>query len=173
MLNSNYKVYKFSDLISYEIIENNKVTYNSITTGGTGRAIVGGMLFGATGAVVGGNTAKRATTTSSEEYCKSLKIKIVVNDLENETIYLEFIKENITIDSDEYKEKITASQELISLFEYIRYNTNNVKEKIQKEESANDKFELLKKYKELLDMKIISKKEFEKEKDKILNGNSN
>lgn len=172
-LNNNYNVYKFSDLISYEIIENNKTTYNSITTGGTGKAIVGGMLFGTAGAIVGGNTAKRKTYTSSEDYCKSLKIKVVVNDIENETIYIEFIKENITMDSDEYTKKITAAQELISLFEYIKHNTNNSKEKKSQKETVDDKFELLKKYKELLDMKIITKKEFEKEKNKILNENKN
>lgn len=167
-LNDNNKVYKFSDLISYEIIENNKTIFNSITKGGNTKALVGGLLFGSTGAIVGGSTAKRKTQTLSEDYCNSLKIKIVVNDIENETIYIDFINVDTQLESNLYKEKIEAAQEIISLLEFIEYN--NTKSEQHKSELSDDEFETLKKYKELLDMEIITKKEFEDKKKEILNG---
>lgn len=167
-LNNNNKVYNFSDLISYEIIENNKTIFNSTTKGGNTKALVGGLLFGSTGAIVGGSTAKRKTQTLSQEYCNSLKIKVVVNDIENETIYIDFINSDIQLESNLYKEKIEAAQEIISLLEFIEYN--NTKREQHKSELGDDKFETLKKYKELLDMEIITKKEFEDKKKEILNG---
>ena len=45
----------YSDLISYELLEDDSV----VTSGGVGQALVGGALFGGFGAIAGGITANR------------------------------------------------------------------------------------------------------------------
>ena len=53
-------VYSFDDIVAFELLEDG----NSITKGGTGRAIAGGLLFGGIGAIVGGSTGKRSRKKS-------------------------------------------------------------------------------------------------------------
>ena len=76
-------IYSFDDIISFELLEDG----NSITSGGTSRAIAGGVLFGGVGAVVAGVTSKRKTKNT----CNKLQIKITVNDIENPAVYIDLI----------------------------------------------------------------------------------
>ena len=68
------KVYNFTEIISFDVTDNSKVIYSPATsststnTGSViGRAVVGGLLTGGVGAIIGGTTAKRTTTTSGSE----------------------------------------------------------------------------------------------------------
>lgn len=47
--------YKFSDLISYELLEDDAI----VTSGGVGQALIRGAVFGGAGAVAGAITGKR------------------------------------------------------------------------------------------------------------------
>lgn len=47
--------YHFTDLISYELVEND----NIVTSGGVGQALIAGAAFGGAGAIAGGITGKR------------------------------------------------------------------------------------------------------------------
>lgn len=53
-------VFKFSEINSFRIEQVGQKTITK-TKGGIGRAVVGGTLFGATGAIVGATTAKQQT----------------------------------------------------------------------------------------------------------------
>lgn len=66
-------VCKFSDIISYELVNNTTVIYSSTesssktsTKNMLGRAVVGGVLLGGAGAIVGGATANRHTVTTEQ-----------------------------------------------------------------------------------------------------------
>lgn len=66
-------VCKFSDIISYELVNNTTVIYSSTesssktsTKNMLGRAVVGGILLGGAGAIVGGATANRHTVTTEQ-----------------------------------------------------------------------------------------------------------
>lgn len=49
------KVRRYDEIVSFELLENG----NSVTKGGLGRAVAGGLLFGGVGAIVGGVTGEK------------------------------------------------------------------------------------------------------------------
>ena len=55
-LSNQIKVYKFSDLSSYDIIEDGETIYENKSV--IGRAIIGGVIAGGVGAIIGGLSAK-------------------------------------------------------------------------------------------------------------------
>lgn len=157
----NAKVYKYSDIVDYELLEDGE----SITKGGLGRAIVGGALFGGVGAVVGGVTGGK----KSKSICNSLKIKITVNDLNNPAIYINFLTTATKKDSFTYKNLYKSAQECLSTLQLI---CNSEKEQQVQEQSyniaaASSADEILK-YKNLLDSGIITQEEFDTKKKQLL-----
>ena len=87
------KIFDFSDLLDFG---NEQIT--SFVTekqkGSTGKAIVGGLAFGVTGAVVGANMKKapvQRSVTSSETH-------LVVNDLSNPRITFKYYERCMYID---------------------------------------------------------------------------
>lgn len=79
----NNKVYKYSDIVDFELLEDGE----TITKGGLGAAVVGGVLFQGVGAVVGSVTGKKKT----KPICDSLKIKITVSNINNPVVYINFV----------------------------------------------------------------------------------
>ena len=77
------KIYKFKDLIDYEIIENG----STVSSKGIGRAIAGGLLFGGVGAIIGGVTAKSKT----KNILNGLFLKIVINDFDNPNLMIDLL----------------------------------------------------------------------------------
>lgn len=59
----NKYVHNYSDLVEFEYIENGE-TIKTEQQGATGRAIIGGVLFGAVGAIVGATTASTKSTVT-------------------------------------------------------------------------------------------------------------
>jgi len=89
------KIYKFRDIVSFEVFDNSQTIYSgSVSTTKTktgsmlGRAAVGGLLLGGVGAIVGGTTAGKETvtegqaTTTTHDY----SIVVTVNNLSNPII---------------------------------------------------------------------------------------
>ena len=58
----NRNVYRFSELLDFDIYETEGETEVKTKKHGVGRAVAGGLLFGAAGAVVGGMTGKTSST---------------------------------------------------------------------------------------------------------------
>lgn len=57
------KIFDFSNIVDFWIVDEDG--NSTITQGGTGRAVAGGLLFGGTGAIAGGVTGGRISTTTS------------------------------------------------------------------------------------------------------------
>jgi DNA-directed RNA polymerase subunit RPC12/RpoP len=72
----NGSVYNFSDLLSFELLEDGV----TITKGGLGRAVAGGILFG------GGVTGKKA-----KEVCTLMSIVITVKNSAADALFINFI----------------------------------------------------------------------------------
>lgn len=81
-------VYKFSDIISYDL----EVNSQSVASGGLGRAVAGGVLFGGTGAIVGVVTGGKKTKTK----VKGGVLKITVNSFDKPVEVLIFDEFNMT-----------------------------------------------------------------------------
>ncbi len=152
------QIYSYSDIVNFELLEDG----DSVASGGLGRALVGGVLFGGAGAIVGGVTGKK----KSKGICTSLKLKITVNDMNNPAVYINFIETKTKKDGFVYKEIAKQAQECLSSFQLIcdrqkseRENTGNSNSSVADE---------IKKFKGLLDEGVITQEEFDKKKSELL-----
>ncbi|AMQ06784.1 hypothetical protein [Sporosarcina psychrophila] len=156
-LNS-WSTFNYSDIVDFELLEDGE----SIATGGLGRALVGGALFGGVGAIVGGVTGKR----KSKDVCSSLRLKVTINDMNNPVVYINFIETKTKKEGLTYKTIEGAAQECLSVFQLIcDKQKDNKKETITPPISVAD--ELLK-FKGLLDLEAITQDEYDVKKKELL-----
>lgn len=168
--------YSFSDLVNYELYENNSV----IQEGGVGRAIVGGALFGNVGAVVGAQTRK------SRSVVDSLYIRLTLKSSGMKTIT--FINSPIDRSSFIYKTELQSANEVLSELELIAAVNRNgevqttanqqsepqpapplVQQTIRNDQPHTLIADELLKLKQLLDMGVLTQEEFDQQKQKMLN----
>lgn len=81
----NQKIYKYSDLIDVQN-ESHTSVISTPGKGSTGKALVGGLAFGVTGAVVGASMKKKATTTQVTHN----ETHVLLNDLSNPMIVFQY-----------------------------------------------------------------------------------
>ncbi|NFA59457.1 SHOCT domain-containing protein [Clostridium sporogenes] len=152
----NPRIHAFGDIVEYELLQDG----DSITKGGLGRAVAGGVLLGGVGAVVGGVTGKKKT----KSVINNLRIKITVNDTSNPSVYIDLIKTPTKANSFIYKTAYSSAQEILSMLSIITQKTSD--ENTNTKTSVAD--ELIK-LKGLLDEGILTQEEFTSEKNKLLN----
>ncbi|MDL0397548.1 SHOCT domain-containing protein, partial [Clostridioides difficile] len=148
----------FDDILEFELLEDGE----TIVKGGLGRAITGGVLFGGTGAVVGGITGKK----TSRKVVEIFKIKITVKDINNPIEYINLINSKVKTNSSIYQKAFSDAQEILSILSII--TKYNVMEDKKKSISSSTADEILK-YKNLLDMEAITQEEFDAKKKELLN----
>lgn len=151
-------LYNFTDIIDYEMIENGR----TISKGGLGSAVVGGLLFGGAGAIVGGVVGKK----NNIELIKQLKVKITVNDPINSVWFLDLISTETKSNSWLYKELYKAAHEIVSTLAYMQ---NKAEQSLVSYQNAGQSVadEILK-LKQLLDLGLITIENFENQKIKLL-----
>lgn len=154
----NPKIYQYSDIIDFELLEDGE----SITKGGLGRAVAGGVLFGGIGAVVGGVTGGKKSKT----ICTNLKIKITIKDINNPTVYINFITSSTKKNSIIYKTMYNSAQECLSVLQLIT-SSQEVPEGDKATPVASSADEILK-FKNLLDSGVITQEEFDGKKKQLL-----
>lgn len=105
------KMYRFSDLINYEVYENGQ----SMVKGRAGSALIGGAFFGLTGLIVGSSRSR-----AIEEKCNQLKLLIRLNDLDHPQIVITYV-DNIAYDKTGYVYRAMKEnlQQVCSALEYI------------------------------------------------------
>lgn len=168
--NNNYytKAFKFSEIIKYDIYENDQ----TVVQGRSGSALVGGLFFGVSGAVVGASKKRDVN-----EQVNILKIIIYVNDLECPKIEFTYVGSgSLSKTSQKYIQTIKNIQEISSYLEYIinnasfienadKNNDNTISSTSQKEVSKKEQLEELK---VLLSDGLITEEDFEQKKKQIL-----
>ena len=159
-------VYRYEDILSFELLEDG----TSISHGGLGKAAIGGLAFGGAGAVVGAVLGKKNT-----DYCTTLVIKVVVNDITTPNIFIHFINGKIKKSSLCYQQNLRIAQECLSLLHIVcqeEKGRNGQREDIngQNEEKviSSSVADEIRKFKELADEGIITQEEFEKKKIQLL-----
>ena len=159
----NPRIYNFDDVIEYELLED----VDTITKGGLGRALAGGILFGGVGAIVGGVTGGK----KSKSVINSLRIKITVNDIQNPAIYINLISVKTKSDSFIYKAHYNYAQEILSVFSLIQKQNESIQiaasTEEHKDKTVSPADEILK-YKALLDEGVLTQEEFEAKKKQLL-----
>lgn len=154
----NPKVYSYQDVLEYELLEDGE----SITKGGLGRAVAGGLLLGGVGAVVGGITGKKKTKT----VINSLRIKITVKKLNNPTVYINLISTATKSGSIIYKSSYNLAQEILSVLSII--TDNNTDTDVNTYTNSTSVADELMKLKQLVDSGVLTQEEFETQKSKVL-----
>jgi len=150
------KIYNYSDIVDFELLEDGE----SIASGGLGRALVGGVLFGGVGAIVGGVTG----TKKSKPICTNLKVKITTNNINNPVEYVDFINTSTKKDSIIYKTWFDLAQKCLSTLQLI---VNENQEEVKEIPAGSEADEILK-LKKLLDQGIITQEEFDAKKKQLL-----
>lgn len=149
-------LYRYEDIVDYELLEDGE----TVTKGGLGRAVAGGILFGGVGAIVGGVTGHRKT----KEICDSMKIKITLKDSIRPVEYIDLISSRTKKNGIIYKTCYNTAQEILSCLEIICAQQQQDHIEAQPVSAADE----IKKYKELLDAGAITKEEYEAKKKQLL-----
>lgn len=100
----------YKDILGYELSEDG----SSIAQGKIGGAIVGGLLFGVTGAIVGS-----AGSRKSKEVCNNMNLVIQINDLESPILNIPILKSETEKKSCEYKTAKAKADELLAVLRYV------------------------------------------------------
>lgn len=155
---SSVQTYKFSDLIEFEIIEDG----GSITKGRAGSALVGGILFGAAGAVIGASRRKIV-----EPICRTLQLRITVDDIDNPEITIYLINKETKKDSYEYTSSMESCRKVASKLSYIQNDGKKVDVDLSGSvnETTEDKIRQLSK---LRDDGLLSAEEHDEKKRELL-----
>lgn len=160
------EIFAFNEILDYDLCENNE----SISSGGVGRAVVGGMLFSAPGAIIGAVTGKKKTKST----CDSMYLSISTSSYFFPSLMIPYITKEVKTKSNDYKKALSKARETIGCLEGV-FKENEDSKGPQKVEivspipaSNDDPIEKVKKLKELLDMGAISQEEFEKKKIEFL-----
>lgn len=154
------EVFAFSNLASFELLEDGEI----VTSGGLGRALVGGALFGGVGAVVGGVTGGKR----SRNVTTSMSIQLNLRNCHRTTVTIPFIKSEMKQNSSVYKSIRATAGECLSALQTIIDSQEQAIHTERAETAFNSTADEILKFKQLLDAGIISVEEFEAKKQQLL-----
>ena len=155
-------IYNYSEILGCDVLEDGQ----SISKGGLGRAVAGGLLFGGVGAIVGGVTGSKKT----KQIINSMKVKITVNDISNPTQYISLIESETKSTSFMYSTAKNNAEQIVSLINIIiNDNNTNLQQDTMKSIEDISVAEEIRKFKQLADDGIITEEEFENKKKELLN----
>lgn len=153
----NPRIYEYKDILDCELLEDG----DSLTKGGLGRAVAGGLLFGGVGAIVGGATGRRKT----KSVVTSLKVKITVKNAQEPAVYIPLIKTTTKTNSFTYKALAKSAQDIVATIAVIMDENRDASADAGVQNTAADE---IRKYKQLLDEGVITEKEFADKKKQLL-----
>lgn len=153
----NVTVFNFDEIIDYELIEDGE----TITKGGLGRAVAGGVLLGGVGAIVGGVTGKKKSKTVVNQ----MYVRISLNNKYVKQVTIKLIETEVKKNGFTYNLCKDSANKIISLLDYMSSQNNSVLSNSNNTTSSAD--EILK-FKKLLDDGIISDDEFNAKKKQLL-----
>ena len=104
-------VYAYDDLLNFGLVEDG----NTLTKGGKGSALAGGIMFGAVGAIVGGVTADRKTSAT----CSKMQVVINVNNLKNPALFIDLVSKEVQKNSSDYQKADKTAQQILAALEII------------------------------------------------------
>lgn len=154
-----YSQIRYCDII---LVDSEQITNSN----GVGRAVVGGILAGGTGAVVGATTAEKRMV----DIIKRLYIKLTISSLSKPAIFIDLVSSPIDKNSAQARQLLQTA-EIVASKVHLIIDEHLVPPNAEK---PFDAVKEIRRYKELLDDGIISQEEFElKKKELLFNGGEN
>ena len=166
-------IYKYKDLLESEILEDGESVTKTSRGSQLGGALLGGLALGGVGVLLGGLSGKQNNINT----CNSIDLKIIVNDFNSPMIILNFFKSMFGIEKSmpQYKENINSAREWNSLLSVLikKADEDDNKSTQKKIKDTNNKISIsvadeIIKLKSLKEEGVITKEEFEKQKNNIL-----
>lgn len=153
------------DLIESEVLIDGKTVTKTSRASQFAGAAVGAVLLGGVGAVIGGLSGK----TTTEQQAKGVKLKVVVNDIENPFHIIDFIEMG-NAGSTPPQAAVKEAEEWHGLLStIIKINERNAKEKDEPTTTENSSMaEEIKKLNELKETGALSEIEFQQAKEKLI-----
>lgn len=111
-----YRVYGYSEILDFEIVENGE-KYKS--QGGIIRSVIGGVTFGAVGAIVG------ATTANKVKNVNSMYINVIVNDANCPNVIIKLLEAPTTAGSFSYNLAVQIGQQTAAQLAYMMNVSKN------------------------------------------------
>jgi hypothetical protein len=156
----NPDLFSFSDLLDYELSEDGI----SVTKGGLGSAVVGGLVFGGVGAIVGGGLGKK-----QKDIVNSMAVRVTVRNDFISTIEIPLIKTETKKGGLIYKGIKDIGNQIVSLL-------NVVSDAVQAETgvqvpvspTGSSMADELLKLKSLLDAGALTQEEYGTAKSRVL-----
>lgn len=153
------QMFDFSDVLDYELVEDGE----TITKGGLGRAVAGGVLFGGVGAIVGGVTGGK----KSKSVCNKLSVNINLRNDFVSRVEIPLIDNETKKSSFVYKATKDAAQKIISLLA-VMVDTQKAAPQVAPQVAPLSDADELMKFKQLLDAGVITQEEFDAKKKQLL-----
>lgn len=152
-------LFEYDNLLSFELLENGE----TITKGGIGRAVAGGLLFGGVGATVGALTGPKR----SRGVCTSMKMRLTLKNAHIDTVYIPFVTREVKTGSFVYKAAQKTAQQCISALQII-LDVNQAANQASAASGAISAADEIVKFKQLMDAGVITAAEFEAKKKQLL-----
>lgn len=116
-----FKKYNYADIIDFDLQEDGNV----ISKGKAVATAIGGLTFGAVGALVGASGKQKQEST-----CSSLILRIRINNIQNPQLIIKYINNETKKDSMIYKLCKNNAEELVSVLSYIQNNNLQTQDSI-------------------------------------------
>lgn len=153
--------YSFEGIISYELIENGSVE----RSGSIGGAIIGGAIGGSTGAIIGYDQGRKPKSICTE-------YRIIIRVRGKAPINIGYIGNGMSVpyNTIQFAEYRNDANKTIEGIEVILEEARKVKENVQKAANVNgtSAADEIMKFKNLLDMGVITQEEFDAKKNQLL-----
>ncbi|MEF2625300.1 SHOCT domain-containing protein [Ruminococcus bicirculans (ex Wegman et al. 2014)] len=154
------KIYRYDQLVHFELIEDNETIFKS--SGSIGRAIAGGALAGGIGALIGSSTASRKSDTK----VRYLGINATINP-GAQLLNVTFFNTETSRDGIVYTNSIDTARKMIAQLQAIQLY-NEEQRLMPADEKVISIPEQIKEYKSLLDCGAITQEEYDIKKKELL-----
>jgi hypothetical protein len=159
----NLFIFNYNDIIQSELDIDGKTIFKKSTSGSIGRALVGGVLAGGVGALVGGTTGKQ----NQKEKITKVDLKIIVNNPTNPLYRINFMDMEVDKSNFIYKNAYKNAEMWHGIISSLIKQGEDSALKADNNNLTSTADEIIK-LKQLLDSGVLTKGEFENQKNKIL-----
>ena len=149
-----YTRFSYDQILGCEIMENG----DSMSSNAFG-ATVGGVLLGATGAVIG-------SAGGRDSVCNSLAVKLTLKNYEQPAFYINTVSTPLAKTSAEYTDAVRKAHDVVAKIDTIMQERRN--NAASGPCAQIDPVAEIRRYKELADEGIITNEEFEAKKAQLL-----
>lgn len=133
--NSAKEYIKYNQIVDFELLEDGE----TITKGGFGAVVVGGALFGTSGAITGAILGRKKAKT----VCNSLQLRISVKDYYKKVIIVDYIELPTKSTSTTYKQMHEQAQKAIGQLQVAVASVQNKTVRRESTESLADEIQKL------------------------------